>query len=75
MSSAAAKTRNGASSGDLSLQEAASRAGVAATTLRRWVREGLIPKVLQAERTLPRIAVHYGNVFMAREGHGSRPPR
>ncbi len=43
MSSAAGKSRNGASPGDLSLQEAAERVGVATSTLRRWVREGLIP--------------------------------
>jgi adenylate cyclase len=36
MSTAAVKTR-------LSLREAADRVGVAATTLRRWTREGLIP--------------------------------
>jgi adenylate cyclase len=39
MSSAAVKTRNGR----LSLREVADRTGVAATTLRRWAREGLIP--------------------------------
>jgi adenylate cyclase len=39
MSSGAVKTRNGG----LSLREAAERVGVAATTLRRWAREGLIP--------------------------------
>jgi adenylate cyclase len=39
MSSAAVKTR----SGGLSLREAADRIGVAATTLRRWTRDGLIP--------------------------------
>jgi adenylate cyclase len=38
MSSAAVKTRNGG----LSLREAADRVGVAATTLRRWTRDGLI---------------------------------
>jgi adenylate cyclase len=43
MSSAAEQARDGASQEDLSLQEAAERAGVAATTLRRWAREGLIP--------------------------------
>jgi adenylate cyclase len=39
MSTAAVKTRNGG----LSLREAADRVGVAATTLRRWTRDGLIP--------------------------------
>jgi adenylate cyclase len=43
MSSAAINRRNGGSSGELSLQEAAERVGVAASTLRRWAREGLIP--------------------------------
>jgi adenylate cyclase len=43
MSTAAAKTPNGASPRRLSLQEAAERVGVAPTTLRRWAREGLIP--------------------------------
>jgi len=43
MSSAAAQARNGASPEALSLAEAADRVGVAASTLRRWVREGLIP--------------------------------
>src|ERR1700748_268302 len=42
MSNAAAKRRNGAPGGAVSLQEAAGRVGVAATTLRRWAREGLI---------------------------------
>lgn len=42
MSDAAAKRRNGAPGGAVSLQEAAGRVGVAATTLRRWAREGLI---------------------------------
>ncbi len=43
MSSAVATARNGASPGALSLQEAAERVGVAASTLRRWTRQGLIP--------------------------------
>jgi adenylate cyclase len=43
MSDERANTRNGASSGALSLQEAAERVGVAAATLRRWARDGLIP--------------------------------
>ncbi len=34
---------NGGSPEALSLQEAADRVGVAASTLRRWLREGLIP--------------------------------
>ena len=42
MSDAAAKRRNGAPGGAVSLQEAAGRVGVAGTTLRRWAREGLI---------------------------------
>jgi adenylate cyclase len=44
MSTAAVNTRNGAPSGGLSLQEAADRVGVGASTLRRWAREGLIPR-------------------------------
>jgi adenylate cyclase len=43
MSSAAVTPRNGASPEGLSLQEAADRVGVAASTLRRWARQGLIP--------------------------------
>jgi adenylate cyclase len=45
MSTASLNTRpGGSSSASLSLQEAAERAGVAASTLRRWAREGLIPR-------------------------------
>ena len=43
MSSAPVNTRNGDSPVGLSLQDAADRVGVAATTLRRWARGGLIP--------------------------------
>jgi class 3 adenylate cyclase len=43
MSSISAKSHDGANAGGLSLDRAAERAGVAATMLRRWVREGLIP--------------------------------
>jgi adenylate cyclase len=46
MSSTSVKSHNphnGATAEGLSLQEAAERVGVAATTLRRWAREGLIP--------------------------------
>ncbi len=39
----AVTTRNRAQAGRLSLKEAAERVGVTAGTLRRWVREGLIP--------------------------------
>jgi class 3 adenylate cyclase len=95
MSSAAVKARNGASPGALPLQEAAERVGVAASTLRRWAREGVIAPYdgdwspaavsharivagsepsglaewavefqgLQDERTLARIAVHYGHAL------------
>ena len=42
MSDAAARRRNGAPGGAVSLQGAAGRVGVAATTLRRWASEGLI---------------------------------
>ncbi len=43
MSSAAVRARNGGPPEALSLQEAADRVGVAQTTLRRWLRDGLIP--------------------------------
>jgi adenylate cyclase len=43
MSSSPMRTRKGASPKALSLHEAADRVGVAATTLRRWAREGVIP--------------------------------
>jgi adenylate cyclase len=43
MSSAAVTARDGGSPEGLSLQEAAERVGVAAATLRRWTRQGLIP--------------------------------
>ncbi|MBV9606030.1 MAG: MerR family transcriptional regulator [Solirubrobacterales bacterium] len=43
MSSAAVKALGGASPEGLSLREAAERVGVAAATLRRWARQGLIP--------------------------------
>ena len=55
MSSAAAKTRNGASSGDMSLREAAGFDRVAEVRLKGFT-----------EST---------ELFIAREGHGSRPPR
>jgi adenylate cyclase len=42
MSDAAVNRRNGAPAGAVSLQDAAARVGVAASTLRRWAREGLI---------------------------------
>src|SRR5437763_13334140 len=35
--------RNSASANGISLQDAASRAGVSPSTLRRWTREGLVP--------------------------------
>jgi adenylate cyclase len=44
MPTAAVNPRNGTPSGGLSLQEAAERVGVGASTLRRWAREGLIPR-------------------------------
>ncbi|MGP0038504.1 MAG: adenylate cyclase regulatory domain-containing protein [Solirubrobacteraceae bacterium] len=44
MSSAILNRRGGAAPGGLSLQEAAERVGVAPSTLRRWAREGLIPR-------------------------------
>jgi adenylate cyclase len=43
MSDAGENTQRGESNGAVSLQEAAERVGVAAATLRRWAREGLIP--------------------------------
>jgi adenylate cyclase len=39
-----AGAENGAAAERLSVQEAADRVGVAATTLRRWARDGLIPR-------------------------------
>jgi adenylate cyclase len=42
MSDAAVNRRNGAPAGAVSLQDAAARVGVAASTLGRWAREGLI---------------------------------
>src|SRR3984885_3244786 len=44
MSSATGNRRNGAAPGGLLLQEAAARVGVATSTLRRWARDGLIPR-------------------------------
>ncbi len=44
MPSASDNSHNGAAPEGLSLQEAAKRVGVAATTLRRWARDGLIPR-------------------------------
>ena len=44
MSSATLNRGDGAAPGGLSLQEAAERVGVAPSTLRRWAREGLIPR-------------------------------
>jgi adenylate cyclase len=44
MSSARAKSHNGRSPEGLSIKEAAERVGVAVSTLRRWAREGLLPR-------------------------------
>jgi adenylate cyclase len=44
MSSATVNKGTGASHDGLSVREAAQRAGVAPSTLRRWAREGLIPR-------------------------------
>jgi adenylate cyclase len=44
MPTAAVNPRNGTPSGGLSLQDAAERVGVGASTLRRWARQGLIPR-------------------------------
>jgi adenylate cyclase len=44
MSGTSVNTHNGTHPAALSLQEAAERVGVSATTLRRWVRQGLIPR-------------------------------
>jgi adenylate cyclase len=44
MSTASANGHNGASPDGLSIQEAAERVGVAVTTLRRWARDGLLPR-------------------------------
>ena len=44
MSTASVNSHNGNSPDGLSIEEAAERVGVAVTTLRRWAREGLIPR-------------------------------
>ena len=44
MFSASANSHNGSSPDGLSIDEAAERVGVAASTLRRWAREGLLPR-------------------------------
>jgi adenylate cyclase len=44
MSSATVNKLDGAIPGSLSLKEAAERVGVASSTLRRWARDGLIPR-------------------------------
>ena len=44
MSTASANGHNGASPDGLSIHEAAERVGVAVTTLRRWARDGLLPR-------------------------------
>jgi adenylate cyclase len=44
MSSASANRHNGSGPDGLPVQEAAERVGVAASTLRRWARQGLIPR-------------------------------
>jgi adenylate cyclase len=44
MSTASASSHNGASPDGMSIQEAADRVGVAVTTLRRWARDGLLPR-------------------------------
>ena len=44
MSTASANGHNGASPDGLSIQQAAERVGVAVTTLRRWARDGLLPR-------------------------------
>ena len=44
MSTASANSHNGTPPGALSIDEAAERVGVAVTTLRRWARDGLLPR-------------------------------
>jgi lambda repressor-like predicted transcriptional regulator len=44
MSTARANNHNGAAPEGLSLAEAAERVGVAPSTLRRWARQGLLPR-------------------------------
>src|ERR1700729_3194411 len=44
MSTASANSHNGTLPEGLSIEEAAERVGVAVTTLRRWAREGLLPR-------------------------------
>ena len=45
MSTASANSHNGTPPEGLSIEEAAERVGVAVTTLRRWAREGLLPRL------------------------------
>jgi adenylate cyclase len=74
MSTPAVNTRNGATSGGLSLQEAAERVGVGASTLRRWARQGLIPRY---DGSWPPAAVSHARIVarLRERGHSLRDIR
>jgi adenylate cyclase len=74
MSSATVNKRTGASHDGLSVREAAQRAGVAPSTLRRWAREGLIPRYEGSWS--PAVVSHARIVARLRErGHSLREIR
>src|SRR2546421_342793 len=74
MSDAGVNTLSGVSNGALSLQEAAERVGVAAATLRRWARRGLIPPY---EGTWSPAAVSHARIVarLRERGHSLREIR
>ena len=68
MASATVNRRDGSADGAVPLQQAAERVGVAPSTLRRWAREGLIPRY--DGRWLPAAVGHARIVARLRErGH------
>jgi len=74
MSSATVKRRSGSSEDSLSLQEASERVGVAPSTLRRWAREGLIPRY---DGSWPPNAVSHAKIVarLRERGHSLREIR
>ena len=74
MPTAAVKSRRAAPSGGLSLQAAADRVGVGASTLRRWARDGLIPRY---DGTWPPSAVSHARIVarLRERGHTLREIR
>jgi adenylate cyclase len=74
MSSATVKRRSGSSDDAMSLQEAAERVGVAPSTLRRWAREGLIPRY---DGSWPPSAVSHAKIVarLRERGHSLREIR